>query len=83
MQDWIPGPERFHMPWATKACAPHLQKAVRPRAHALQQEKPLQREAHAPQLESSPRSPKLEKSPLSNEDPEQPKINKYKKKKKE
>jgi len=42
MQDWIPGPERFHMPWATKARAPHLQKPEHPRAHALQQEKPLQ-----------------------------------------
>ena len=33
-----------------------------PRARALQQEKPLQQEAHTPQLESSPRPPKLKES---------------------
>ena len=40
---------------------------------ALQQEKPLQWEARAPQLESSPHSMQLEKSPCSNENPAQPK----------
>ena len=58
-----------------------------PRAHALQQEMPLQWEARAPQLESMSHSPQLENSQRSNEDPAQPKINKqtnkimYKKKK--
>ena len=33
-----------------------------PRVWALQQEKPLQQEAHTPQLESSPRPPKLKES---------------------
>ena len=42
-----------------------------PRACALQQEKPLQREAPTLQLESSPYSPQLEKSLHSNEDPTQ------------
>ena len=58
-----------------------------PEACALQQERPLQWEAPAWQLESrsrslhlesSPHSPQLEKSPSSNEDPAQPKINKIK-----
>ena len=40
-------------------------------AHVPQQEKPLQWETRAPQLENSPCSPQLEKS-LSNEDPGQP-----------
>ena len=43
------------------------------RAHALQQEKPLQWEACALQLKSSPHLPQLEKSPRSNKDPAQPK----------
>ena len=36
-----------------------------------------QRDAHAPQLESSPHSLLLEKAEHSNQDPVQPKINKY------
>ena len=47
-----------------------------PRAHAQQQEEPPQGETGAQQLESSPRSPQAERSPHSNEDPEQPKLNK-------
>jgi len=43
------------------------------RARAVQQEKPLQSEARAPQLKSSPHSPQLEKSLWSNKDPAQPK----------
>ena len=35
---------------------------MHPTACAQQQEKPLQREAGAPQLESGPRSPQLEKA---------------------
>ena len=40
----------------------HNYRAHQPRAGALQQEKPPQWEAHAPQLESSPRSLRLEKA---------------------
>ena len=47
---------------AAEACVPW--------AHAPQQEKPLQRDAPAPQLASSPRSLQLEKSLPSNKDPE-------------
>ena len=48
-----------------------------PRACALQQGKPPQWEACALQLASSSHLPQLEKSPSSNEDPAQPKINKW------
>ena len=68
----IPGLGKFHMPWATKslyllspnfrACEAQLLKSACPRAPALQQEKPLQWEACAPQLESSPCLPQLEKT---------------------
>ena len=40
-----------------------------PGVHAPQQEKPLQWEARAPQLESCPYLPQREKSPRSNKDP--------------
>ena len=63
---------RNHNSWAW---VPQLLKLVCPRAHAPRQEKPPQQEAHAPQLESSPRAPKLEKSPCSNQGPAQPKVN--------
>ena len=55
----------------TEACAA--------RACALQQEKPPQWDAHTLQLESSPQSTRYNyrKSLSSNEDPVQPKINKY------
>ena len=59
---------------------PHLRQTARPRACALQQEKPPQWEAHAPQLESSLCLLQLEKNPHGNQDPAQPKI-KLKKKK--
>ena len=52
-----------------------LRKPARPRAHAPQQEKPLQWEAWVPQLDSSPYSLQLEKSLHNNEDPAQPKTN--------
>ena len=42
---------------------PELLKATHPRTCALEQENPQQREAHAPQLESSPCSLQLEKRP--------------------
>ena len=50
-----------HVATTTEACAP-------------QQEKPLQWEVYAPQLEISPCLPQLEKSPGSSKDPVQPKI---------
>ena len=58
-----------------------LLEPVCPGVCASRQEKPLQWEAHAPQLESSSCSPQLQKSLSSTEDPVQPKINKqnYKK----
>ena len=70
----ISGPGRSHMPQSNQALlnsgahepsteAPH------PRAHAPQQEKSLQWESHAPQLESSPSSPQVEKNPHSNKEP--------------
>ena len=51
-----------------------LLKPRHPRAHALRQEKPLQREAHGLQLQSSPCSPPLEKSLCSNVRPSRAKI---------
>ena len=68
--------------WQPLSPTLQLLKTVRPRAQALQQEKPRQWEASRPQLESSPQSPQLEKSPRCNEDPVQPKINKCKNKNK-
>ena len=47
----IPGPGRSHKPQGISACALQLLKAAYPRALTLQQEKPLQRKAHAPQVE--------------------------------
>ena len=54
---------------------PQLLKPECPRACALKQEKPPQRETHTPQPESSPCGPQLEKSSHSNKDPAQPKVN--------
>ena len=59
-----------HNYWAHR---PQLPKPACLRVHALQQEKPLQGEAWASQLERSRSSPQLEKSLQSNEDPAQPK----------
>ena len=67
----IPDPGRSHMLQSNWACAPQL-LSLCSRAHALQQEKPLQWEACELQLESSPCSPQ-EKSPCSSKDPAQPK----------
>ena len=44
--------------------------------------KPLQWEAQAPELETSPHLPQTEKAPCSNQDPEWPKAKKLKLKKK-
>ena len=77
----IPGPRRSHKPQSTQASAPQqlslcsrvrelpLLKPVSPKARALLQETPLQRQACAPQLPSSPPLNATEKSPHSNEDP--------------
>ena len=60
-----------------RALVPQLPKHTHPRARALQQERPPQREdACAPQPERSPRSLQREKSWGSSEDLAQPKINK-------
>ena len=60
----------------------HLLKPEHPRTRALQQEKPPQGKARAPQLESSSHSPQLEKSPCSSGDQHSHKeTNKIKKKK--
>ena len=55
------------MSLCSRAWELQLLKSMCPRAPAPQQEKTLQWEAHAPQLENIP---------LSNDDPEQPKITK-------
>ena len=53
---------RLHKPWVNQA-------------HVPEEEKPLEWEAHAPQLERSPRSAAVRES---SEDPAQPKTNKSK-----
>ena len=50
----IPDPGRSHMPRGNEAHVPQL-LSLSSGARALQQEKPPQREAHAPQLKSRPR----------------------------
>ena len=50
------------------AHVPHLMKPMSPRAHALQQKKPLQWETHAPQLQSDLCSLQLDRSPCGSED---------------
>ena len=62
---------RAQEPQLLSPLAPQILKPVHPRDRALQQEKPLQLEASAPQLESSPCLPQLEKTPCSNGDPAQ------------
>ena len=70
-----------HTTWATEAMF-HSYWGLRSTDHSLQQEKPPQREAWAPQLESSPYLPPLEKA-LEQQwtHPVQPKIIKLKKEK--
>ena len=60
-----------HNYWAHRL---QLLEPKHPRARAPQQKKPLQREVHAPQLESRPCSLQLEKCPCSNKDPAEPKL---------
>ena len=57
--------------------AAQLLKPACPGVCPRQQEKPLQREACALQLESSSCLPQLEKSLCSSDEPAQPKTNKY------
>ena len=71
----IPDPGRFRVPqsnWVrvpqllslcTRDCKLQLLKPMCASAHALQKEKPLQLEACAPHLESSPQSPALQQNP--------------------
>ena len=71
----ISGPGRFHTPRNFLAHVPQesnlwsrtwelqILKPAHPGAWALQQEKPLQWETHALQLQSRPCSPQLEKKP--------------------
>ena len=81
----IPDPGRSHMPqnnWPMRHN--HWAWALEPGSQGtcslFPQGRPLQWEAHAPQLESSPRSPQLKKSPSSNDDLAQSKaINFFKK----
>ena len=69
---WACGLEpRKHNYWVHVS---QILKTVCSRAHALQQEKPLQWEAHALQLESSPDSTQLEENSHRNKDSAQPKV---------
>ena len=61
-----------------RACEPQLLKPIRCRARALQQEKPPQREAHAPRL-VAPTRHNWRKTTCSNEDPAQPNMYIYNK----
>ena len=73
---------RFHMLQSNEACGSQLRspcttvpEACAPKACALQQERPLQREAHAPHQRVAPTHCDSGKPKRSNEDPAQPKIN--------
>ena len=71
-------PRSRKIPHATEQLSPCTTtvEACAPRAHDLQQEKPLQWEICTLQLGSNPRRPQLKKSLRSNKDPAQPKIKK-------
>ena len=56
----------------------HMWKPLCPTAHALQQEEPVQWEAHALQLGRSPCSPQLEKAAMKARNTQNKKINKIK-----
>ena len=83
----IPNLGRSYMLWGNYSRVPQLLRLCsrawepkllkNPTACAPQPEKPLQREALIPQLETRPHSPQLENGPRSNRDQAQPKINKY------
>ena len=68
----IPGPARFQLsPCVTTAepQVPQLLKPAHPRTCVLQQEKPPQRKAQAPELESSLHAPQLEKAHVQQQRP--------------
>ena len=67
----IPGPgiKILHMLWANWTCVQQLLKPTHPRAHALQQEKPPQWEAHIQQLETNPCLPQIEKAHVQQQRP--------------
>ena len=67
----IPGPGRPHLSQGNQALKLQLLKPVHSRAHALQREKPLQREARNYRV--APICRNLRKPARSNEDPMQPK----------
>ena len=64
----IPGWGRSHMPWSNRARALQLLSSCS-KACAPQQEKSLQREAHALRLESSPSSLHMEKAHVGQQRP--------------
>ena len=64
----ITGPGRSHMPWGNEAHEPEL-LSLSSTAWELQQEKPLQWEACALQLESSPHLSKPEKASMQQQRP--------------
>ena len=82
----IPDLGRSHIPQSNKVCVPQLlslcsraeaaMKPVRPRAHALKQEKPLQLAACTLQQRVALAPPQLEKSLRISKDPAQPKRSK-------
>ena len=75
----VPGLGSFYRPQGSWGHGPQLLKPSHPRAHALQQKKPLQWEAHTPQPESGPHWPQLEKAHVPQWRPmPQPKVNKWK-----
>ena len=57
----VPGVGRSHLPWSNSVLAPQLLMPAL-KSHTPQQEKPLRREAHEPQLKGSTHSPQLEKA---------------------
>ena len=79
----IPALGRFHMPQGNLTFVPQLLRlGSSPRsaiteAHVPQEEKPLQWEAWALQLESSPHLTQLEKAHAQQQDPAHPKTNKF------
>ena len=79
----IPGPGRSHMPWSNQACAPEPGNHIYCSPHVLEpvlcnkrshsNEKPT----HCNKVAGFPGLRQLEKNPHRDEDPAQPKINKY------
>jgi len=79
----MPGPGRVHILWRNQARAPQLlspstktTEARAPRACAPRREKPLRREARAPQRRAALLGTTRETLAHRNEDPTEPKIHK-------